>query len=324
VPPLLEVEALRVHFPAPDGPARAVDDVSFSLDAGARVALVGESGSGKSVLARALLQLVPHPGRVVAGEVRFAGQSLATLDADALRAVRGARIALIPQEPAAALHPTMSIGVQLSEILRAHGERSRPAAHRRAVHALARVGLSEPERIAASAVHQLSGGMRQRVLIAMALLLEPALIIADEPTTALDVTVQEEILALLQTLQRELGMAVLMITHDVGVVARFAERVLVMYAGQLVEDAMLPAWFAAPAHPYARALLEAVPRLDDVARAITPISGSVPSPREMIPGCRFHPRCPVAVARCTHDAPSLYRLSAQHQARCHLAIGGAS
>ncbi|MBX9929915.1 MAG: ABC transporter ATP-binding protein, partial [Gemmatimonadaceae bacterium] len=278
---LLDVGALSVSFPTPEGPARAVEDVTFSLQAGERVALVGESGSGKSVLARALLHLVPHPGRIVAGHVRFEGSPLAAMAPDALRALRGARIALIPQEPAAALHPTMSVGDQLEETLRAHGERSRPQRRARALRTLERVGFAEPERIAASAAHQLSGGMRQRVLIAMALLLEPAVVIADEPTTALDVTVQEETLALLQLLQRETGMAVLMITHDVGVVARFAERVLVMYAGQLVEDAPLPAWFAAPAHPYARALLASVPRLDGTA-ALSPIAGAVPSPRVTI------------------------------------------
>jgi len=317
---LLAVRDLRTIFPTPAGDARAVDGVSFDIAAGEMVGLVGESGCGKSVLAQSLLRLVPPPGRIAGGSITFDGRELLALDAAAMRDLRGRRIAMIVQEPSAALDPLYAIGAHVAEVARVHGERSRQAAERKARAMLERVGL-DPEQVARAYPHQLSGGMRQRVLIAMALLLEPALVIADEPTTALDAAVREEILDLMGRLQRETGTAVLLITHDLAVVERLGARVLVMYAGQIVEEAATERLFHEPAHPYTRGLLASLPRLGQGRGRFETIPGTVPSPLAWPEGCRFHERCAVAIDRCTTEAPALRRAAAGGAARCHLVPG---
>ena len=316
--PLLEVRDLRVSFSTPDGEARAVDRVSFDLSAGEMLALVGESGSGKTVLASALMRNVPLPGRITDGSIRFEGRDLLALDPALMRDLRGRRIAMIVQEPASAFDPLQRIGAHVAEVARAHGERSRRARDARALAMLARVGLPDPEQVFRSYPHQISGGMRQRVLIAMALLLEPALLLADEPTTALDATVRVGILDLLQRLQRETGAAVLLITHDLGVVGATCSRALVMYAGQVVEDAPVARLVAAPAHPYARGLLASLPRLGDGRGALRAIPGLVPAPTAWPTGCRFRERCDVAIARCVTDVPPAVAVAGGGSARCHL------
>ncbi len=316
---VLRVNDLHTTFFTSSGEARAVDGVSFQIHAGETVALVGESGCGKSALGASLMRLVPPPGRIVRGTVQLEERDLLTLDASAMRDLRGRRIALIPQEPSAALSPTMRVGDQVAEVLRVHGERSTRVAAERAVRMLERVGLADPARVARKFPHQLSGGMRQRVLIAMALLLEPALVIADEPTTALDVTVQKQILDLLTALQSETGTAVLFITHDLALVAQHCSRVMVMYAGQIVEEAPTPALFRAPAHPYTRGLLRSMPRLGGEGSRLAAIPGTVPSPTEWPALCRFRERCAEAVARCDVDPPELLAVADGSAARCHLA-----
>ena len=316
---VLRVNDLHTTFFTSSGEARAVDGVSFEIHAGETVALVGESGCGKSALGASLMRLVPPPGRIVRGTVQLEERDLLTLDASAMRDLRGRRIALIPQEPSAALSPTMRVGDQVAEVLRVHGERSTRVAAERAVRMLERVGLADPARVARNFPHQLSGGMRQRVLIAMALLLEPALVIADEPTTALDVTVQKQILDLLTALQSETGTAVLFITHDLALVAQHCSRVMVMYAGQIVEEAPTPALFRAPAHPYTRGLLRSMPRLGGEGSRLAAIPGTVPSPTEWPALCRFRERCAEAVARCDVDPPELLAVADGSAARCHLA-----
>ena len=307
---VLQVRDLCTNFVTAAGVARAVDGVSFDVHAGEMVALVGESGCGKTVTALSVMRLLPAGGRIERGSVLLEGRDLLTLDARALRDLRGRRISLIFQEPAAALNPVRSIGDQLAEVARVHGERSARVAWTRGVAMLERTGIPDPDLNARRFPHQLSGGMRQRVLIAMALLLEPALVIADEPTTALDTTIQSQILALLRTLQRETGTALLLITHDLGVVSELCTRVLVMYAGQIVEEAPIDRLFDAPAHPYTEGLLRSMPRLGDLGGRLPAIRGSVPSALNWPSACRFHDRCPYAWERCTIEPPSLLSVSA--------------
>ncbi len=316
--PILQVRDLCTSFVTAAGVARAVDGVSFDVNAGEMVGLVGESGCGKSAFALSLMRLLPPAGRIERGSVTFEGRDLLTLDARALRDLRGRRLSLIFQEPAAALNPVRSIGDQLAEVARVHGERSARVAWTRGVTMLERTGIPDSERNARRFPHQLSGGMRQRVLIAMALLLEPALVIADEPTTALDTTIQSQILALLRTLQREIGTAVLLITHDLDVVAETCSRVLVMYAGQIVEEAPVDRLFDTPAHPYTEGLLRSIPRIGDPPGRLPAIPGAVPSALAWPEGCRFHDRCEYAWTRCTVESPELLPSSAQGSARCHL------
>ncbi|MCE9602399.1 MAG: ABC transporter ATP-binding protein [Gemmatimonadetes bacterium] len=322
MPALLEVRDLRTSFVTPSGIARAVDGASFDVGTGESVALVGESGAGKSVLATSLLGLVPPPGRITGGTIRFEGHDLAALGPGSLRDLRGRRIAMIPQEPATAFDPLRRVGDQVAEVARAHGERSRAVAARRAVTMLARVGLPDPERSARSYPHELSGGMRQRVLIAMALLLEPAFVLADEPTTALDATVRAGILDLLRRLQRESGTSLLLITHDLAVVEATCTRALVMYAGQIVEDAPVVDGVVSPAHPYTRGLLASLPRIGDGRGPFRAIQGMVPAATAWPTGCRFRERCDVAIARCTIEEPLLLARQQGGAARCHLAGGG--
>ena len=317
--PLLEVRDLAVHFHGATGVARAVDGVSFTMAKGETVALVGESGCGKSVTAMSLLRLIDPPGRIEAGSViRFEGTDLLALGEEPMRQLRGRRISMIFQEPMTALNPVFTIGDQVAEVARIHEGASRADAWARAVRMLARTGIADPERRAHDYPHQLSGGMRQRVLIAMALLLSPALVIADEPTTALDVTIQAQILDLLRTLQRESDSALLLITHDFGVVAEMAQRVLVMYGGQVVESAPVRSLFAAPAHPYTAGLLRAMPRLGQRRERLDAIPGTVPAATAWPTGCRFRDRCAHAWEMCATDAPAPVEVAPGHIARCHL------
>lgn len=317
--PLLSVNALRVYFATPEGVARAVDGVSFTVNAGETVGLVGESGCGKSVTALSLLRLVPPPGRIEPGSsIRFAGNDLATLPTEQLRQLRGNRLAMIFQEPMTALNPVLTVGDQVAEVVRVHTNASRAEAWDRAVEMLAQTGIADPAARARQYPHELSGGMRQRVMIAMALILEPQLVIADEPTTALDVTIQAQILELLREMRDRTGLALLLITHDLGVVAEMASRVIVMYAGEIVEEAPVNALFDNPSHPYSEGLLAAIPRLGDLADRLRTIRGTVPSPTAWPSGCRFRDRCQYAFERCATEAPQLLPVAPGHRARCHL------
>ncbi|MCH0542470.1 ABC transporter ATP-binding protein [Streptomyces sp. MUM 203J] len=319
---LLSVRDLTVTFPTRRGPVRAVDGLSFDVRKGRTLGIVGESGSGKSVTSLAVMGL--HTGAEVGGSVTLGGRELAGLPERELNRLRGRRMAMIFQDPLSSLHPYYTVGEQIAEHHRVHFGSRRTAARERAVEALAEVGIPEPVRRAGEYPHQFSGGMRQRVMIAMALACEPDLLIADEPTTALDVTVQAQILELLARIQEERGLAVIMITHDLGVVARVAHDVLVMYGGRAVEQAPVDALFASPAHPYTRALLDSLPRLDDGDdEPLRAIPGSPPSLLDPVPGCAFAPRCPRAAAggaadreRCDSERPALTG-PAGHPAACH-------
>jgi oligopeptide/dipeptide ABC transporter ATP-binding protein len=317
--PLLRVHDLRTFFHLGNAVARAVDGVSFDIHAGETVGMVGESGCGKSVTALSLLRLVDPPGRIEPGsKIEFEGKDLLALNEEGIRQIRGNRIAMVFQEPMTALNPVFTIGDQVAEVARVHSDASRKAAWERAVEMLNLVGIPDPRERAKSYPHQLSGGMRQRVLIAMALVMNPSLLIADEPTTALDVTIQAQILELLAGLQQRLGLAVLLITHDLGVVAEVTSRVLVMYGGQIVERAPVRELFSNPRHPYTRGLLEAMPRLGRQRERLAVIPGTVPPPTRWPSGCRFRDRCAHAWARCETEPPPEYPVASDHSARCHL------
>ena len=317
--PLLAVSELRVTFPADGGTARAVDGVTFTVSAGETVCVVGESGCGKSMTALSLLRLIPAPGRIEStSRIQFDGANILALADEPLRAIRGRRMSMIFQEPMTALNPVLTVGDQIAEVVRVHTSASRSEAWARAVAMLTEVGIADPAARAKQYPHELSGGMRQRVMIAMALVLEPRLVIADEPTTALDVTIQAQILDLLRAQRERTGLALLLITHDLGVVAEMASRVLVMYAGQIVEEAPVLALFATPTHPYSEGLIAAVPRLDHIGGALQTIPGSVPPSTAWPTGCRFRERCVHAFDRCATDAPVLTQIGAAHRVRCHL------
>ena len=319
-PPLLTVSDLRSYFYTGAGVARAVDGVSFTIAAGETLGIVGESGCGKSVTALSILRLIQPPGRIEPGSrIVFEGQDLLRLDDAGIRRVRGNRIAMIFQEPMTALNPVFTVGDQIAEVARVHASASRRAAWDRAVEMLTLVGIPAPAQRAREYPHQLSGGMRQRVLIAMALVMNPALVIADEPTTALDVTIQAQILELLGDLQQRLGTSIAMITHDLGVIAEVASRVVVMYGGEVVEEARVEALFEAPHHPYTEGLLQAMPRVGRRQERLTVIPGTVPPPTAWPSGCRFRDRCPYAWERCTREHPPLYQIGPGHTSRCHLA-----
>jgi oligopeptide/dipeptide ABC transporter ATP-binding protein len=318
--PLLEVRDLTVTFPTRTGVARAADGVSFSIAGGETLALVGESGSGKTVTALSLLRLLPEAARVAPeSRVLFDGRDVMALDAEALRRVRGAAMAMVFQEPMTSLNPVLSIGTQLAETVEAHERVSRRAALDRGAEMLALVGLADPRRVLRQYPHELSGGMRQRALIAMALICRPRLLIADEPTTALDVTVQAQILELLASLRERLGMSLLLITHNLGVAAGVADRVAVMYGGRIAELAPSRDLFGHPAHPYTRGLLQAAPRLDGPPRPTPAIPGAVPPATHWPSGCRFHPRCPHAWGRCQEE-PALLEAGPGRWARCWLVV----
>ena len=321
--PLLRVRDLRTYFVTDrgSGTARAVDGVSLDLYPGETLGVVGESGCGKTVMSLSILRLVPEPpGHIRPGSlIEFEGHNLLTLPPRDLRAVRGNRIAMIFQEPMTSLNPVLTIGDQVAEAAIVHQHLSRAVARRRAIELLRQVGIPEPEERVDHYPHQLSGGMRQRVMIAMALICRPQILIADEPTTALDVTIQAQILELLARLRQELGMAVLLITHDLGVVAGTADRVVVMYAGQVVETAPTPELFAHPRHPYTEGLMESIPRLDRPRARLHSIPGSVPAATAWPQGCRFHPRCPYAWDKCRTEEPPLLETGTDgHTARCWL------
>ncbi len=312
--PVLDVADLTVTLATDRGPVRPVDGVSFSLAPGRTLAIVGESGCGKSVTALALMGLLP-PGGVIGGAIRFAGQDIVALDPDARRALRGRDMAMIFQEPMTSLNPAFTAGEQVAEALRLHENLAPAAAFDRAVALLDRVRIPDAARRARQYPHQLSGGMRQRVMIAMALACRPRLLIADEPTTALDVTVQAQILALIDELKAETGTAVLLITHDLGVVADHADEVVVMYAGRVAERAPAGAVFARPQHPYTIGLLGAAPSLEGGAERLASIEGTVPDLLALPPGCRFAPRCPFVIERCATQPP-LSDVGAAHRAAC--------
>jgi peptide/nickel transport system ATP-binding protein/oligopeptide transport system ATP-binding protein len=330
---LLEIKALETQFSTEEGLVRAVNGVSFSLDRGEVLGIVGESGSGKSVLGLSILRLVPDPpGRIAAGEVLFADgevrEDLVTATEARMRRIRGNRIAMIFQDPMTALNPYMRIGAQLVEVLELHKGMGRKEARDKCIAMLSSCGIPQPSRRIDSYPHELSGGMRQRVLIAMALLCDPALLIADEPTTALDVTIQAQILELISEHKEALGAAVMLITHDLGVVAKMADRVAVMYAGRIVEEASVDAIFYSPRHPYTIALHRSIPRItDDRSVPLAPIAGMPPSAARLPPGCPYHPRCEHAIDRCKTEDPGPREVAggegkrALHVIRCHVDVG---
>ncbi len=313
---LLSVEDLRVSFATDRGRALAVDGVSFSLSAGETLGIVGESGCGKSVTALSIMGLIPRPPGETAGRVLFEGRDLLGLDAGALSGIRGDRLAMVFQEPMTALNPAFTVGAQLCEVLIRHRGATRAEARAAAIAMLKRVHIPAAERRIDDYAHRLSGGMRQRVMIAMALLCAPALLLADEPTTALDVTIQAQVLALMRELREETGTAIMLITHDLGIVAEMADRVLVMYAGEVVEEASVAALFTMPQHPYTVGLLGAIPALGARKPRLTAIDGLVPSATEIPSGCRFAARCPFADDRCRSEAPPLIIVHEGHASRC--------
>jgi oligopeptide/dipeptide ABC transporter ATP-binding protein len=327
---LLEVTDLQTHFITRDAVSRAVDGVSFRMRRGRTLGMVGESGCGKSVTSLSILRLVPNPpGRIVGGSIVFKGRDLLALSEKEMRRVRGAQISMIFQEPMTSLNPVFTVGAQVAEVFRIHRKMSRRDAMAEAVGMLEQVRIPEAARRAREYPHQMSGGMRQRVMIAMALACKPDLLIADEPTTALDVTVQAQILSLMQDLQREFGASILLITHDLGIIAETSDDVAIMYAGQIVELSPTPDLYRQPLHPYTQGLMRSVPRIEMIqeGRPLVPIPGLVPNPAHHPTGCRFHPRCPYATTRCVQEVPSLdpaADMSAQtpaspdaHHVRCH-------
>ena len=317
--PLLEVDDLRTHFDTITGRVRSVDGVSWRLGPGETLGIVGESGCGKSVTALSIMRLVPTPPARHGGAVRYRGTDLLALSEREMRKIRGDRISMIFQEPMTSLNPVLTVGRQIAETVMVHQKVGRAEARERAVAMLKLVQIAEPERRVAEYPHQLSGGMRQRVMIALALACTPEILIADEPTTALDVTIQAQILELLKDLQHRLGMGVVMITHDLGVVAESCDRVVVMYAGRKVEEASTTELFDRPLHPYTRALMASMPSMNASATRLAEIPGMVPPPGELGPGCAFAPRCALASTRCRQEAPALESHGAAHLVACFAA-----
>ena len=321
---LLEVRDLVTGFPTENGVIRAVDEISFSVGKGEAVALVGESGCGKSVTAMSILRLLAPPGRILSGEIRFKGTDLTRLSESEMRKYRGNDIAMIFQEPMTSLNPVLKIGDQLAEAIRIHRKVGKKEAWKQAGEMLDLVSIPDAVKRLDDYPHQMSGGMRQRVMIAMALSCDPELLIADEPTTALDVTIQAQIMELLARLQKQLGLGLLLITHDLGVVAEFCERIIVMYTGRIVEEAPVDALFANPAHPYTRGLLASRPNLADAAAAeaqskrLPTISGMVPDIRQLPKGCKFNTRCPDVMDICYGKEPARMMVGDDHDARCYL------
>ena len=314
---LLEVTDLRVHLFTNHGVVRAVDGVSFSLQAGGSLGIVGESGCGKTMTALALMRLIPEPpARIVSGSIRFDGEDVVTMTPERLRALRGNQIAMIYQDPMTSLNPVFTVGEQIAEAVRLHRRDGRNAARARAVDVLRLVGIPDPARVAQAYPHQLSGGMRQRAVIGMALACDPKLLVADEPTTALDVTIQAQILELLRRLQGELGTGIILIAHDLGVIADLVDDVVVMYAGKLVEHAPVRRLFAEPRHPYTRGLLRSVPSLETKEHRLLTIDGTVPPAHAMPNGCRFNPRCALVRDICHEQEPPLMDAGGGSQAAC--------
>jgi peptide/nickel transport system ATP-binding protein len=318
--PLLEVKDLSVHFPTEDGIVKAVDGVSFTLHPSEILGVVGESGSGKSVTFLTVMGLVGSPQAIVEGEVIFRGVDLLRLSPDELRDIRGAKISMIFQDPMTSLHPFYRVGAQIAEAIRVHGSVSKKEALDQAVEMLRRVGIPKPERRARQFPHEFSGGMRQRAMIAMGLSLNPDVLIADEPTTALDVTVQAQILDLIDTLKNEFNASVIVITHDLGVVAEFCDQIQVMYAGKIVESGTTDDIYYSPNHPYTWGLLQSIPRLDGELDRLNPIQGLPPSLIHLPVGCSFAPRCPYAFDRCRTVVPPLIPTDGFHADACHLSL----
>ena len=316
--PLLEVKNLRTHFYTFEGVVKAVDGVSYDLEEGETLGLVGESGCGKSVSAMSLMRLIPEPpGKIVDGEILFEGQDVLQLSMDEMRSIRGAKMSMVFQEPMTSLNPVLNLEKQLGETLQLHKGMTKQEARQESVELLARVGIPDPERRVRQYPHQFSGGMRQRVMIAMALSCNPRVIIADEPTTALDVTIQAQILELMKGLTREFGVAMIVITHNLGVVARYADRMNIMYAGKIIERGESAEIYSNPRHPYTVGLLKSVPRLDLPRRTrLDPIEGQPPALSDLPDGCRFAPRCPHAEESCRAAYPPSFTLSAEHTADC--------
>ncbi|KUN30823.1 MULTISPECIES: ABC transporter ATP-binding protein [Streptomyces] len=315
---LLDVRDLHVEFHTRDGIAHAANGVDYAVDAGETLAVLGESGSGKSVTAQAVMGILDTPpGRITQGRILFRGRDLLTLKGEERRRIRGTEMAMIFQDALSALNPVMTVGDQLGEMFVVHRGMSRKQARARAVELMERVRIPAAAQRVRDYPHQFSGGMRQRIMIAMALALEPALIIADEPTTALDVTVQAQVMDLLADLRREYRMGLILITHDLGVVADVADRIAVMYAGRIVETAPVHDLYKAPAHPYTRGLLDSIPRLDHKGRQLYAIKGLPPNLTHIPPGCSFHPRCPMARDVCRTDEPPLYEVSDERGSACH-------
>ena len=312
---LVEVENLVAHFDSDAGPVQVLDSVSFSVRAGEIFGLVGESGSGKSVTATALLGMIRRPGRILSGRIRFDGANLIGLNDDEMSEFRGRRIGMISQSPRTSLNPVLSIGRQIMRLLQIHEGRSQSYARKRALELLDLVGVNDPPRRMKQYAHQLSGGMCQRVMIAMALATSPELLIADEPTTGLDVSIAARILDLLRDLRSKSGAAIILITHDLGVVAETCDRVAVMHAGQLVEIAPVRELFHSPAHPYTRALVRSIPRIDEEVK-LEPIPGSVPSLRDPPPGCRYQFRCPLVMNVCRRERPAVVTAGGDHTVAC--------
>jgi oligopeptide/dipeptide ABC transporter ATP-binding protein len=320
---LLTIDALKTYFYTFEGVARAVDDVSFHLDRGEVLGVVGESGCGKSVTAQSVMRLIPEPpGRIVQGRILFDGQDLVQLPVEKMRRIRGRRIAMIFQEPMTSLNPVYTIGDQIGEMFRRHMQLSAKESRSQAVQMLRKVQIPAPERRVGEYPHQLSGGMRQRAMIAMALACNPEILIADEPTTALDVTIQAQILDLMMQLRADFNTAIVMITHDLGVIAEMAARIVVMYAGKVAEEAPAESLFLDPKHPYTRGLLRSIPKLGERSRhgrqRLQEIRGTVPSLYALPAGCSFYPRCPDRMAVCIDHPPLLFKTGENHWARCWL------
>jgi len=320
---LLEIQKLKTHFYTFEGIAKAVDDVSFSLDRGEVLGIVGESGCGKSVTAQSIMRLIPvPPGKIVSGKILFDGADIVPLSMEQMRSIRGNRISMIFQEPMTSLNPVYTIGNQISEMFLLHEKRSKRESWQRSIEMLKKVQIPAPEKRVHEYPHQLSGGMRQRAMIAMALACNPEILIADEPTTALDVTIQAQILELMMQLQEDYDTAIMMITHDLGVIAEIAQRIIVMYAGKVVEEGSTIDIFEKPAHPYTRGLLKSIPMLGQRAlhgrQRLKEISGIVPSLYDLTPGCSFYPRCPEAMGICRENPPVMIDVGGDHSVRCWL------
>jgi peptide/nickel transport system ATP-binding protein len=315
--PLLKVENLAVEFGPKSNPVRAVDGVSFEIEAGGSVGVVGESGSGKSVTSLSILRLIPEPpGRIVQGRIELNGTDLLKLPRSKMPEIRGRDIAMIFQEPMSSLNPLMTIGDQISEAIMLHTDLDRAARRQKMIEVLGLVGIPDPAGRVDAYPHEFSGGMRQRVMIAMALACDPKLLIADEPTTALDVTIQAQVLALMKKIRLTRNTAVLLISHDLGVIADVCERVIVMYAGRVIEDGDVRSIFRNPSHPYTRGLLESIPRLNDDRVRLFQIPGSVPLPGTVKSGCPFYARCSLRVERCAREMPPMFRFGESHTAAC--------
>ncbi len=313
---LLEISGLRTYFFTEAGVVKAVDGISLEVNQGQTVGLVGESGSGKSVTAQSVLRIVPRPGRIVDGSIKFDGEELLSKSENEMRKLRGPKMAIVFQDPTTSLNPVYTVEKQLTDILMLHRDLTREQASKRALHLLERVGIQDPEKRLKTYPHELSGGMKQRIAIARALSCEPTLLFADEPTTNLDVTIQAQVLGLLKQLQRELGMTMVMITHDMGIIADMTEQVTVLYAGKVMEVADTSTLFKSPKHPYTEALLKAVPSVKQT-RALEVIPGNIPNLIEPPTGCVFHPRCKYAETMCMKEGPLMERMAPGHQVACH-------